>query len=102
MSLGNDLIHMSGIAPMEHSRETVLNKVREAFQAAFDVDPRLISIETSSSDVPAWDSIGHLSLASNLEQTFDISLDVDELMSMENVKDIIRVVESKLAKRNIV
>jgi acyl carrier protein len=102
MSLGSDLNHMSEMMPMKSSEESVLNKVREAFQVAFDVDPRFISMQTSASDVPEWDSVGHLSLASSLEQTFDISLDVEELMSMESVKDIVRVVESKLAKRNLV
>jgi acyl carrier protein len=41
----------------------VLPKVREAFKAAFDIDPQLVSMETSASDIPGWDSVGHLSLA---------------------------------------
>jgi len=46
--------------------------------------------------VPAWDSVGHLDLASRLEQAFGINLDVDDLMEMENVREIIRIVNSKL------
>ena len=42
----------------------ILNKVREAFKAAFDIDPQTVSMETSASDIPLWDSVGHLSLAS--------------------------------------
>ena len=64
----------------------VLSKVQEAFKAAFEIDPQLVSTETSPSDIPGWDSVGHLSLASNLELVFGISLDVDELMEMENVR----------------
>ena len=59
--------------------ENILVKVREPFHASFDTDPRSVSMETSASDIPGWGSMGHLSLASNLEQTFGISLDVDEL-----------------------
>lgn len=77
----------------------VLSKVREAFQSSFDIDPQLVSIETNASDVPGWDSVGHLSLASNLEQVFGISLDVDELMEMETVREIVRIVTSKLVKK---
>jgi len=79
--------------------DEVLNKVREAFKATFDVDPQTITLETSASDIPLWDSVGHLSLASNLEQIFGITLDVDELMEMENVREIVRIITSKLSKK---
>ena len=76
----------------------VLNKVREAFAASFELDPQSISIDTSASDIAGWDSVGHLSLASNLEQAFEISLDVDELIEMENVREIVRIVSRKIPK----
>jgi acyl carrier protein len=77
----------------------ILSKVREAFKAAFDIDPQLVSLETNASDIPGWDSVGHLSLASNLEQVFGITLDVDELMEMENVREIVRIITTKLSKK---
>ena len=49
--------------------------------------------------MPGWDYMGHLSLASNLEQDFDITLDVDELLEMETVRDIVRIIEAKLPKK---
>ena len=80
-------------------QDYILTKVREAFKAAFDVDPELVSLETNASDIPGWDSVGHLSLASNLEQIFEITLDVDELMEMENVREVVRIIATKLSKR---
>jgi len=79
--------------------EYILAKVREAFKAAFDTDPQLVSMVTNASDIPGWDSMGHLSLASNLEETFGINLDVDELMEMESVREIVRIIEAKLPKK---
>jgi acyl carrier protein len=79
--------------------EDILAKVREAFKAAFEIDPQLVSMETTASDIPGWDSVGHLSLASNLEQVFGISLDVDELMEMESVREIVRIIGAKLPKK---
>jgi acyl carrier protein len=79
--------------------EYVLSKVQEAFSGAFDVDPRLVSMETSASDIPLWDSVGHLSLASSLEEVFGITLDVDELMEMENVREIVRIITPKLSEK---
>ena len=74
-----------------------LTKIQEAFHQAFGVDMRMISLDTTPSEVPAWDSVGHLELASALEQTFGINLDVDDLMEMENVREIFRVIQTKLA-----
>jgi acyl carrier protein len=76
----------------------VLNQVREAFKSAFEIDPSLVTLDTSASDIPGWDSVGHLSLASSLEQTFGISLDVDELIEMENVHEIVRIISAKVGK----
>jgi acyl carrier protein len=77
----------------------VLVTIREAFKASFDIDPQSVSMETSASDIPGWDSVGHLALASDLEQAFGISLDVDELMEMENVREIVRIIKTKLSEK---
>ena len=77
----------------------IFANVQEAFKAAFDINPQLVSLETTASDISAWDSVGHLSLAGNLEEIFAISLDVDELMEMESVREIVRIIEAKLAKK---
>ena len=78
--------------------EEVLTKVQSAFRSAFDIDPRTITINTTPEDIPAWDSMGHVTLASSLEQTFGLTFDVDDLMEMENVKEICRIVQSKLSR----
>ena len=77
--------------------DQVLPKVREAFKAVFDIEPQSLTLETSAGDIPGWDSLGHLSLTTQLEQTFGISFDVDELMEMENVREIVRFVSAKLS-----
>jgi acyl carrier protein len=77
---------------------SVLERVQKSFTAAFDVDPGLVTINTAPSDIEGWDSMGHVTLASSLEQEFNLSFDVDELMELENVREIVRVVQSKLGK----
>jgi acyl carrier protein len=81
------------------SDHEVLTKVQQAFKNAFDVDPQAVTIDTTASDISAWDSVGHLSLAGNLEEIFGISLDVDELMEMESVREIVRIIDTKLSKK---
>ena len=78
-------------------QETLLPRVQSAFHRAFDVDPRSITLDTQPADIPKWDSLGHATLAHNLEREFDIRFDIDELMALENVREIIRVIALKLA-----
>ncbi len=78
--------------------QDVLARVQRAFNAAFDVDPHSITINTLPADIRAWDSMGHVTLASSLEQEFSLTFDVDDLMEMENVREIVRIVQSKLAR----
>jgi acyl carrier protein len=74
----------------------ILAKVQEAFTEAFGVAADQVTLDTGPADVPAWDSVGHLSLAASLERRFEINLDVDELMEMENVRAIVQVIGKKL------
>jgi acyl carrier protein len=78
--------------------EDTIKKIQTAFNLAFGVAPESITIDTTPRDIPAWDSMGHVSLVSSLEQTFGLNFDVDEVMEMENVRQIARIVEAKRAK----
>jgi acyl carrier protein len=75
--------------------ENTLVKIQEAFKAALKVEPQLVTIDTIPSQIPAWDSMGHVALASSLEQVFGLTFDVDEIMEMEDVRSIVRIVEAK-------
>ncbi len=76
--------------------EDVLPKIQKAFQESFGIESSAVTLETAPAGVPGWDSMGHLTLATNLEQAFGVSFDVDELMEMENVRAIVRIIGGKL------
>ena len=78
--------------------QDVLARVQRAFSSAFDVEPGSITIDTVPGDIRAWDSMGHVTLASSLEQEFGVTFDVDELMEMENVREIVRILQAKLVR----
>jgi acyl carrier protein len=77
-------------------QEALLPRVQTAFQRAFDLDPRSITLDTQPADVAKWDSLGHATLAFSLEREFNIRFDIDELMALEDVRAIVRVVGLKL------
>jgi acyl carrier protein len=77
--------------------DAILPQIRQVMKAAFNVDPQTITIETKASEIPGWDSVGQLSLITELEDCFKFSLEVDDMMAMENVRDVVRIVQDKLA-----
>ena len=77
--------------------QEILVKVQAAFHDSFGIDPQSVSLETGPGDVTGWDSAGHLFLISSLEQALGVNLDVDDVMAMETVRDIVRVLQAKLA-----
>ena len=72
-------------------------KVIEIVATTCDVDKSEVTENSMVGDFPAWDSVGHLSILSNVEEAFDISFEPEEMMELEDVKDIAEAVKSKLA-----
>ena len=74
----------------------VLEKVIEIVATTCGVDKSEVAETSAVGDFPAWDSVGHLSILSNVEDAFDISFEPEEMMDIEDVKDIVDAVSSKL------
>ena len=74
---------------------TILNnleKYNEAFKNTLNLtDDRLTNLEYQS--IKEWDSIGHMSLMSELEDLFNIELETDDIIdfsSYEKGKEILK------------
>lgn len=75
----------------------IKNKVCEIVAGICGVEVSEVSENSTVGDFPQWDSMGHLSILSKVEETFDISFEPEEMMEMEDVKDIAEAVNGKLA-----
>ncbi len=74
----------------------IKNKVCEIVAEICNVEVSELSENSTVGDFPQWDSVGHLSIISQVEESFDISFEPEEMMEMEDVKDIVEAVNSKL------
>lgn len=74
-----------------------LEKVIEIVAETCDVEKSEVNENSTVGDFPAWDSVGHLSILSSIEEAFDISFEPEEMMEMEDVKDIVEAVNAKLS-----
>ncbi len=73
-----------------------LEKVIEIVATTCDVEISEVNENSAVGDFPAWDSMGHLSILSNVEEAFDISFEPEEMMEIEDVNDIVKAVDNKL------
>lgn len=71
---------------------TALEQLDEIFVEVFKVDKSMLNEHFNKENVEVWDSIHQLSLTSSVEDTFDIMLDVEDIIeftSYDNVKRIL-------------
>jgi len=60
----------------------------EVVSRVFGVEPGDIDDSSSPESVEGWDSMGHLNLVTALEQDFNVSIDIGDVMEMVSVKKI--------------
>lgn len=71
---------------------TNLEKYTKAFVDAFDVAEDALP-KLAYQAIPTWDSVGHMGLMAVLEETFGITLDIDDVIdfsSFERGQELLR------------
>ena len=61
-----------------------LEKYKEAFIKALEIEKSKFSDKIKYNEIPEWDSIGHMSLMSELEEKFSITIDTDDIVDFES------------------
>jgi len=79
---------------------TIETQVISEIAIALEIDKRSISIETDNSDIPEWDSLGHISILVRLDLIFnDISERVPDIAAAASVREIVKLITNDLEKR---
>ena len=73
------------------------NKLLRVIADGLDTDLSEISLSTKSSDLPQWDSLGHLTLLMKLDEEFDnLTEKVPEIASASSVEEIFNLINKSL------
>lgn len=70
------------------------DRVLEIMRSVFEMEE--VSTDASQKNCERWDSLHHLSLASELEEEFDIELEPEEIAEMTDFSRVIAMLESKI------
>jgi acyl carrier protein len=57
----------------------------------FEQDPEQVKAETLREEIPAWDSLGVLTLMAALDKKFGVLLGNGEISAMKSVNDVLEV-----------
>ena len=81
-------------------RKDILAQVQDVFREELEVDDLVLTDETTADDVEEWDSLSHVQLVVALEKSFGIKFTSREILSWDNVGDLIDCIEKKKKKKN--
>ncbi len=74
-----------------------MNELKETIASALSIPVDQVADDSSGSTIAQWDSIGHMNLVLALEERFNTSFTVEEIIQMRDVAAIRSVLEGKLS-----
>ena len=84
------------ISKINMERSEILAKVEEIFREELELDDLVLTDETTADDVEEWDSLSHVQLVAAMEEAFGIEFKSREILSWENIGDLIDSIEKKV------
>ena len=70
-----------------------IEKYQNAFIESFNIEKSMLNEELKYESIPEWDSVGHMTMISNIEEVFDIVMEMDDIIdfsSFEIGKEILK------------
>lgn len=68
-----------------------LQRLREAFRTALDLEPDAAVDDLHYQDNEKWDSLAHMSLVAALEDEFSVMIDTDDVINMSSFQEAVRI-----------
>ena len=75
-----------------------LEKYKKIFTNSLNIDDSVFNDKLQYNDIPEWDSIGHMSLISSLEDEFSISIETDDIVDYSSYKKGIEILKKYKVK----
>ena len=73
-------------------------KYKDIFIKSLSIDKKKFNEKIKYNEIPEWDSIGHMTLMSALEDAFNITLDTDDIIDFSSFKKGIQILKKYKVK----
>ena len=81
---------------IENERSEVLSKLNLLFQKNFNDESIALNEKTSSFEIDGWNSIEQISLASSIQEEFNVRIKYEEINKMKSVSDMVDLIVQKM------
>lgn len=76
--------------------ENILNTITLSFEKILEHNNFQLNKNTTADDVDGWESVTHMMIITDIENTFNIKFKLMDLMNMDNVGDLIETIKKEL------
>ena len=70
-----------------------IEKYKKTFIESLSIDSKDLSENLKYNDIPEWDSIGHMTLISGLEEIFSITIETDDIVDFSSFQKGIEILK---------
>lgn len=68
-------------------------KYEKVFLESFSITKDKLKKDLKYNSIKQWDSVGHMSMIANLEDTFDITFEMDDIIDFSSYKTGIKILK---------
>ena len=71
------------------------DKLVKLLSDVFEIKEIELTLDLVKDDIDSWDSLKQMDLVVSIENNYNISLEMEEIVKMSSVKSIVEIIESK-------
>ncbi len=80
-------------------RNEMFEKLTYICRDVFNDENLVITEKTTAADVEGWDSLTHLSLVNELEETYKIAFTLDEVTGSKNIGELLKALMKHIEEK---
>ena len=77
-------------------QDEILKEVNRIFIDVFEDKSIVLTENTTTSDIEAWDSLNHIQMITAVEKNYKIRFKLNDLLSFKNVGDLCRGIQAEI------
>ena len=70
-----------------------MNRLIDCFVQTFAIERQQVTLKLAYQSIPQWDSVGHMALVVEIENTFNVTLDTDDIIGMSDVSKAVEILK---------
>jgi len=68
-------------------------KYENVFIKSFSINKKILKKDLKYNSIPKWDSVGHMTMIGKLEDTFKITMEMDDIIDFSSFKKGIKILK---------